>query len=127
MRRRQVVRDKDDITDTLADWVPQHALHYAWACVDPVHGRGGSARMASSGEPWRWWDFERALDRDRAEISAFIAAHPEHADRLQGWLRGIEALALRREAEPHRNIGYYYRTLQALGYDSLSRPGDEYE
>jgi hypothetical protein len=129
MRRRQVV--KDEITanaDKWAEWMPQHALHHFWARVDSLHGRGGKyslERLSTPNDPdfgdgWRLERFLEALDRDRAEIDAFIAVHPEQADRLRGWLEDIEWLARQRDVDPDCRkwrLGRYYEVLSALGYD----------
>jgi hypothetical protein len=102
-RPRRVEPAAVDIDST---WVPQVALHYFWARVDSLHGRGGKyslGRLSTPNDPdfgdgWRLERFLEALDRDRAEIDAFIAVHPEQADRLRGWLPAI----LRRHLRPYR-------------------------
>jgi hypothetical protein len=109
------------------DWHPQRALNYAWARIDPIHGRGGSLYIGrprrpgdpGSGDGWAWERFCDALQNDRAEIDDAVAEYPEQAPRLRQWLQQIEALGQFRNGDPdcsRYTKGEYYEALQLLGY-----------
>jgi hypothetical protein len=107
-----------------SDWVPQTALRYAWARVDPFHGRGGQIYMGrprrpddlGSGDGWSLASFRAALEEDRAEIALVVRQHPEQRDRLSDWLRQIEALGHQRDHDHAPGAGDYYERLIKLGY-----------
>ena len=99
-----------------SQWVPQRALHYMWAHIDPVHGCCS----------WKWAAFGKAIDLDRAEIDAVTATRSEQADRLGQWLLGVEALARQRNTDSQPAVGEYYERLGALGYDSHYEAHEEH-
>ena len=91
-------------------WIPQGALQYAWAHVDPIHGCAECA--------WSWPAFVAELEADRVEINAVTSEHPDQTDRLRQWLLDVEALGRQRDTDSRPVVGEYYERLSTLGYDA---------
>jgi len=95
-------------------WHPQAALQYGWSRMDSTHGVA----------PWRLSEFLSALDTDRHAVAATVATRPDQRDRLETWLRDMEAFGRRREADADPS-GDYYGVLLQLGYHGALDPHDD--
>ena|SRR5688572_3291333 len=110
----------DAIRRSRPDWVPQRALHYAWARVDPNWGRGGEchSRHFGSTDGWTLDGFLAALREDEQEIAEVVALHPAQEPRLRQWHDRMTVLGHGRERDPDGlSAGEYYERLHELGYD----------